>query len=96
MPIEYLKAAIKQLKDGESVWFGNDVLKKWIARLVTQILVMNDELFDVDTYMTRAERLASGEGEVSHAMTQLVSQTKAKSVSGKLIMSSQAVGLLQQ
>ena len=32
-------------------------------------LYKTDELFDVDTYMTKAERLATGEGEVSHAMT---------------------------
>lgn len=28
-----------------------------------------DELFDVDTSLTKAERLATGMGEVSHAMT---------------------------
>lgn len=72
VPIEYLKdAAIKQLKDGESVWFGNDVLKEMDRKtgyLDTE-LYKTDELFDVDTYMTKAERLATGEGEVSHAMT---------------------------
>src|SRR5699024_6922391 len=64
-------AAIKQLKDGESVWFGNDVLKEMDRKtgyLDTE-LYKTDELFDVDTYMTKAERLATGEGEVSHAMT---------------------------
>ena len=72
VPIEYLKdAAIKQLKDSESVWFGNDVLKEMDRKtgyLDTE-LYKTDELFDVDTYMTKAERLATGEGEVSHAMT---------------------------
>ena len=72
VPIEYLKeAAVKQLKDGESVWFGNDVLKEMDRKtgyLDTE-LYKTDELFDVDTYMTKAERLATGEGEVSHAMT---------------------------
>ena len=70
--MEYLRtAAIKQLKDGEGVWFGNDVLKEMDRKtgyLDTE-LYKTDELFEVDTQMTKAERLATGEGSVSHAMT---------------------------
>ena len=71
-PMEYLRsAAISQLKDGEGVWFGNDVLKEMDRKtgyLDTE-LYKTDDLFEVDTQMTKAERLATGEGSVSHAMT---------------------------
>lgn len=71
-PMEYLRnAAIKQLKDGEGVWFGNDVLKEMDRKtgyLDTE-LYKTDDLFEVDTQMTKADRLATGEGSVSHAMT---------------------------
>jgi aminopeptidase C len=72
VPMEYLeRAAVAQLKDGEAVWFGNDVLRQMDRKtgyLDTDLYKL-DELFDVDTSLTKAERLATGVGEVSHAMT---------------------------
>ena len=72
LPMENLtQAALAQLKDGEAVLFGNDVLKQMERKsgyLATN-LYQTDELFNVDTEMTKAERLATGEGKASHAMT---------------------------
>lgn len=72
VPMEYLsQAAIAQLKDGEAVWFGNDVLRQMDRKtgyLDTELYQL-DDLFDIDSTLTKAERLATGVGEVSHAMT---------------------------
>ncbi|AEV96071.1 C1 family peptidase [Pediococcus claussenii] len=70
--MEYLKkAAIQQLKDGETVWFGNDVLKQMSRTegILDSELFKKDELFGVDLSMSKAERFKFGEAEVSHAMT---------------------------
>ena len=72
VPMEYLKdAAIKQLKSGESIWFGNDVLKEMDRKtgFLDDELYKTDDLFNVDTKMSKADRLATGEGAVTHAMT---------------------------
>ncbi|AMV64842.1 Aminopeptidase C [Pediococcus damnosus] len=65
------KAAIAQLKDGETVWFGNDVLEQMDRNdgLLDSKLYRTDELFDVDLSMSKAERLQYGQAAVSHAMT---------------------------
>ena len=72
VPMEYLtSAAIAQLKDGEAVWFGNDVLRQMDRKtgyLDTNLYKLND-LFGVDLNMSKADRLKTGVGEVSHAMT---------------------------
>ena len=72
VPMEYLtQASIAQLKDGEAVWFGNDVLRQMDRKtgyLDTNLYKLN-ELFDVDLNMSKADRLRTGAGEVSHAMT---------------------------
>lgn len=72
VPMEYLEqAAVAQLKDGEAVWFGNDVLRQMDRKtgyLDTDLYKLND-LFDVDLNLSKADRLATGVGEVSHAMT---------------------------
>ena len=71
-PMEYLEqAAVAQLKDGEAVWFGNDVLRQMDRKtgyLDTDLYKLED-LFDVDLSLSKADRLATGAGEVSHAMT---------------------------
>lgn len=71
VPMEYLKdAAIAQMKDGEAVWFGNDVLRQMDRKtgyLDTNLYKLND-LFGVDLSMSKADRLRTGAGEVSHAM----------------------------
>lgn len=72
VPMEYLSsAAIAQLKDGEAVWFGNDVLRQMNRKsgyLDTNLYKL-DDLFGVDLKMSKADRLRTGVGEVSHAMT---------------------------
>ncbi|UTH91743.1 C1 family peptidase [Lactobacillus acidophilus] len=72
IPMEYLSsAAIAQLKDGEAVWFGNDVLRQMDRKtgyLDTNLYKL-DDLFGVDLKMSKADRLRTGVGEVSHAMT---------------------------
>ncbi len=72
VPMEYLtSAAIAQLKDGEAVWFGNDVLRQMDRKtgyLDTNLYKLND-LFGVDLNMSKADRLRTGVGMVSHAMT---------------------------
>ena len=72
VPMEFLgQAAIAQLKDGEAVWFGNDVLRQMDRKtgyLDTELYQL-DELFGINSQLTKAERLATGIGTVSHAMT---------------------------
>lgn len=72
VPMEYLTtASIAQLKDGEAVWFGNDVLRQMDRKtgyLSTNLYKLND-LFGVNLDMDKANRLRTGVGEVSHAMT---------------------------
>lgn len=72
VPMEYLEqAAVAQLKDGEAVWFGNDVLRQMDRKtgyLDTDLYKLED-LFDVDLSLSKADRLTTGAGEVSHAMT---------------------------
>ena len=72
VPMEYLtSAAIAQLKDGEAVWFGNDVLRQMDRKtgyLDTNLYKL-DDLFGVDFKMSKADRLRTGVGQVSHAMT---------------------------
>ena len=66
----FKELAIKQLEQGESVWFGCDVgqyseRKNGIMSL--DALEIND-LFDIDFTMTKAERLDYGESLMTHAM----------------------------
>lgn len=79
MPIQFLnvemdvlrQTAIAQLEDGETVWFGNDVLQQLDRKrgLLDSKLYRRGELLDVDLEMTKAQRLAYGQAEVTHAMT---------------------------
>lgn len=72
VPIEYLEqAAMAQLKDGQAVIFGNDVLKQMERKTgyLDSNLYKTDELFSVDTQMSKADRLATGEGYATHDMT---------------------------
>ena len=72
VPMEYLEqAAVAQLKDAEADWFGNDVLRQMDRKtgyLDTELYQL-DELFGINSQLTKAERLATGVGTVSHAMT---------------------------
>ncbi|MBP2058171.1 aminopeptidase C [Lactobacillus colini] len=72
VPIEYLsQAALAQLKDGDAVIFGNDVSKQMERKtgFMDTELYKTDELFSVDTQMSKADRLATGEGFATHDMT---------------------------
>lgn len=67
---EFKQLAIEQLKNGESVWFGSDVIKYSETKL--GIMALNtydyDKLFDVDLEITKAEALDYGESMMDHAM----------------------------
>jgi len=78
-PIEFLNVdmgvltdvAVQQLKSGESIWFGNDVLRQMDrkAGYLDGHLYESAKLFGINGHLTKAQRLQTGEGEVSHAMT---------------------------
>ncbi|MFD1432582.1 C1 family peptidase [Lacticaseibacillus yichunensis] len=65
------EAAIAQLQGGEAVWFGNDVLQDMERKSGALKGGLYDfgQLFDLDLTMDKATRFATGEAEVSHAMT---------------------------
>ena len=62
---------IAQLQAGETVWFGNDVLEDMDRDSGTLVGDLYDKstLFDVDLEMTKADRFATRQAHVSHAMT---------------------------
>ncbi|MBO0456896.1 C1 family peptidase [Enterococcus hulanensis] len=67
---EFKTLAIKQLEQGESVWFGCDVGQSTTRDSGIMALDAYDveDLFDVDLTMTKAERLDYGESMMTHAM----------------------------
>lgn len=70
LPMEDLKqAAVAQLKDGEAVWFANDIARQSDRQkgFLAENLYHYDELFDVDLSMTKKDRLEYHEAQVSHA-----------------------------
>ncbi|NGC77825.1 C1 family peptidase [Lactobacillus reuteri] len=72
VPFEELQeGAIKQLKAGETVWVGNDVLQQMDRKrgLMDAKLYHREELLDVDFVMDKKHRLETKQGVVSHAMT---------------------------
>lgn len=78
-PIQFLnvampvleQTALAQLKDGQTVWFGNDVVQQMDRQkgYLDSNLYRYSDLFGVDMQMEKADRLRSGEAAVSHAMT---------------------------
>ena len=66
----FRKVAIEQLKHGESVWFGSDVGQESDRKkgIMDTNLYHQDELFDVDFSMSKAERLDYSESMMTHAM----------------------------
>jgi len=71
VPIDVLKtAAAEQIKDGQPVWFGNDVGK----HLDRDLGMMDMDLFDYELVygtapiMNKAERLQYGHSQMTHAM----------------------------
>ena len=71
LPMEDLKdLVIRQLKDGQIVWFGSDVgqfSEKKDGFLTMDVLEI-DRLFSTEFPMTKAERLDYGESLMTHAM----------------------------
>lgn len=67
---EFKDLAIKQLKHGESVWFGSDVVKYSETKLGIMALNTYDynALFDMDLDMTKADALDYGQSMMDHAM----------------------------
>lgn len=67
---QFKELAIKQLEQGESVWFGCDVGQSSTRDSGIMALDAYDaeDLFDVDLSMTKAERLDYGESMMTHAM----------------------------
>lgn len=65
------KAAIAQLQDGETVWFGNDVLQQMSREqgFLDAQLYRRAELFGIDLSLSKAQRFEYHEAEVTHAMT---------------------------
>lgn len=67
---EFKELAIKQLKHGESVWFGSDVVQYSETKLGIMALNTYDynALFDMDLDMTKADALDYGQSMMDHAM----------------------------
>ncbi|MGO3115829.1 aminopeptidase C [Enterococcus pseudoavium] len=67
---EFKALAVKQLEQGESVWFGCDVGQSSTRDSGIMALDAYDveDLFDVDLTMSKAERLDHGESMMTHAM----------------------------
>jgi bleomycin hydrolase len=71
LPIEDLKAAaIKQMKDGEVVWFGSDVgqSSERESGIMALDICHRDNLFSTTFPMTKSQRLDYGESLMTHAM----------------------------
>ncbi|MBW1604976.1 C1 family peptidase [Lactobacillus sp. Sy-1] len=71
LPMEVLKeTAISQLKDGMTVWFGNDVVEQSARKdgILDANLYHRSELFNVELSMKKADRFNYHQAEVSHAM----------------------------
>ncbi|GAF40143.1 aminopeptidase C [Agrilactobacillus composti DSM 18527 = JCM 14202] len=66
----FKQLAVKQLQNGETVWFGSDVGQSSDRKagiLDTEIYQL-DDLFDVDLSLTKAQRLDYSESLMTHAM----------------------------
>lgn len=65
------KAAIEQLKSGETIWFGCDVGKESDRQkgILAKDLYQTDLLFGIDTNLDKKARLETGASGSTHAMT---------------------------
>ena len=71
LPVDELKkAAIRQIQDGEPVWFGCDVGQRHVRELGIMDIRSTavDKLFGTGFPMTKEERLDYGESLMTHAM----------------------------
>lgn len=72
VPFEELQnSAVKQLKAGETVWVGNDVLQQMDRKrgIMDAELYKTEALLGIDYVMNKKERLETRQACVSHAMT---------------------------
>ncbi|BDR61019.1 C1 family peptidase [Lactobacillus xylocopicola] len=72
VPMEYLESAsVSQLKDGEAVWFGNEVGAQSDRQqgYLNSDLYQYTDLYGVDLKMSKGDRLRTGAGASTHAMT---------------------------
>ena len=72
VPFEELQnSAVKQLKAGETVWVGNDVLQQMDRKrgIMDAELYKTEALLGIDYFMNKKERLETRQACVSHAMT---------------------------
>lgn len=72
-PVELLmEYVVKSLKVGEPVWFGCEVSKRFAVKLGIQDIKIHDFKtafgVDIQTTMTKADRLIYGESAMTHAM----------------------------
>ena len=67
---EFEQLAIKQLKNGESVWFGSDVGQYSDRKngIMDDRLYQKGQLFDTNLNLTKAQALDYGESAMDHAM----------------------------
>ncbi len=71
LPVDELKkAAVRQMQDGEPVWFGCDVGQRHVRELgiMDTRSIAVDKLFGTGFPMTKEERLDYGESLMTHAM----------------------------
>lgn len=71
LPVDELKkAAIRQMQDGEPVWFGCDVGQRHVRELgvMDTRSIAVDKLFGTGFPMTKEQRLDYGESLMTHAM----------------------------
>lgn len=72
-PVELLMDLVTQsLKNGEAVWFGCEVNKRFAAKQGIEDLAIHDFNLvfgvDIQTWFTKADRLRFGESAMTHAM----------------------------
>lgn len=67
---EILPLLLKQLKDGESIWFGCDCMNMMDRQkgIMSEELYGHDELFEVEYKLSKAEMLDYGESSPNHNM----------------------------
>jgi bleomycin hydrolase len=67
---DFKQLAIKQLENGEAVWFGSDVGQSSDRQIgiMDTAIYDKDALFDVDFSLTKAQRLDYAESLMTHAM----------------------------
>ena len=71
LPMDTLEQlVIKQLKNGESVWFGSDVTKDSDRKngIMDDNLFKNDQLLGVNLHLSKAQQLDYGQSAMDHAM----------------------------